>query len=42
LISTGLGSLEDGERIRYEFLTLATGLRADVERVPGAGAKAFR
>jgi len=31
-------SLEDGGRIPYDFLILATGLRADVERVPGAGA----
>jgi NADH dehydrogenase len=34
-------SLEDGKRIGYDFLILATGLRADVERVPGASANAF-
>jgi NADH:ubiquinone reductase (H+-translocating) len=34
-------SLEDGGRIPYDFLILATGLRADVERVPGANANAF-
>jgi NADH dehydrogenase len=34
-------SLEDGERIRYDFLILAAGLRSDLERVPGASANAF-
>jgi NADH:quinone reductase (non-electrogenic) len=34
-------ALEGGERIPYDFLILATGLRADVERVPGATANAF-
>jgi NADH:ubiquinone reductase (H+-translocating) len=33
-------SLQDGERIRYDFLVLATGLRTDVDRVPGAKAHA--
>jgi hypothetical protein len=34
-------SLENGERISYDFLILATGLGADVERVAGATANAF-
>ena len=34
-------SLENGERISYDFLILATGLDADVERVAGATANAF-
>jgi NADH dehydrogenase len=33
--------LEDGERLRFDYLVLSTGLRADVERVPGAAAHAF-
>lgn len=34
-------SLEDGDRIAYDYLILATGLRSDLERVPGAAAHAF-
>jgi NADH:quinone reductase (non-electrogenic) len=33
--------LEDGERLRFDYLILSTGLRSDVERVPGAAAHAF-
>ncbi len=33
--------LEDGERLGYEYLILATGLRSDVTRVPGAAEHAF-
>jgi NADH dehydrogenase len=33
--------LEGGERLRFDYLILSTGLRSDVERVPGAAAYAF-
>ena len=33
--------LEDGERLPFDYLILATGLRSDLERVPGAAAYAF-
>ena len=33
--------LEDGERLRFDYLILSAGLRSDVERVPGAAAYAF-
>jgi NADH dehydrogenase len=33
--------LADGERLRFDYLILSTGLRSDVERVPGAAANAF-
>lgn len=33
--------LEDGERVGYDYLILATGLRSDVTRVPGAAEHAF-
>lgn len=33
--------LEDGERLPFDYLILSTGLRSDVERVPGAAAYAF-
>ena len=33
--------LEDGERLGYDYLILATGLRSDVTRVPGAAVHAF-
>jgi NADH:quinone reductase (non-electrogenic) len=33
--------LEDGERLGYDYLILATGLRSDVTRVPGAVEHAF-
>jgi NADH:ubiquinone reductase (H+-translocating) len=33
--------LEDGERLRFDYLILSTGLRSDVEHVPGAAAYAF-
>ena len=34
-------TLHDGEQLRYEYLILATGLRSDVARVPGAAEHAF-
>ena len=34
-------TLHDGEQLRYEYLILATGLRSDVARVPGAATHAF-
>ena len=33
--------LEDGERLPFDYLIISTGLRSDVERVPGAAAYAF-
>ncbi len=33
--------LEDGGRLRFDYLILSTGLRSDVARVPGAAAHAF-
>ena len=33
--------LDDGERLPYDYVILATGLCADMERVPGAAANAF-
>jgi NADH:ubiquinone reductase (H+-translocating) len=33
--------LEDGKRLHFDYLILSTGLRSDVERVPGAAAYAF-
>ena len=33
--------LEGGERLPFDYLILSTGLRSDVERVPGAAAYAF-
>ena len=33
--------LEDGERLPFDYLILATGLRSDLERVPGAADYAF-
>ncbi|HET7379187.1 MAG TPA: NAD(P)/FAD-dependent oxidoreductase [Gaiellales bacterium] len=34
-------TLQDGDRLGYEYLILATGLRSDVARVPGAAEHAF-
>jgi NADH dehydrogenase len=34
-------TLHDGDRLGYEYLILATGLRSDVGRVPGAAEHAF-
>ena len=34
-------ALADGERLAYDYLILATGLRSAVERVPGAAAHAY-